>query len=170
MKTAKYKPRLMPGEQWFEVVSCFDPARIEHFPYGPNGERAFVLGALDKLLVVEVPRTMDGESIGALGRHLSESGKEALIVSEGIRFLRLRALSVSEERDIERQIKEAEDAQRAREGERLDAPEVAGGGSGVGELRHGGSGGDSGPRADAAAPLDDANVGRAEEEADDPSR
>jgi len=166
----KYKPRLMPGAQWFEIVSCFDPAKYEHFTYGPNGERAFVLGSLDKLLVVEVPKSAHNESVREIGRHLSESGKEAIIVSEGIRFLRLRALTVNEERDVERQIKEAEDAQRTRAGERLEAAEDPRSGSGDGELRDVGGGSDSGREAEAALPLDDANVGRAEEEADDPPR
>jgi hypothetical protein len=107
MKKPMKKPkrrvaRLMPGEHWFEAIGYFDPAGATLVPVGDaGGPRAFVLGALDDLLVVEIPRDMGATALEAVGTHLAQAGKHAILVTEGIRFLKLRLCTHAEAQEIE---------------------------------------------------------------------
>jgi hypothetical protein len=87
------------GEHWYELLEHFDAAKIERLPVKEG--RAFILGRLAGLTIVEVSRAFLGDvgpdeeqqAIARLGKWLESNGIEALIVTEGVRFLKLATVA-----------------------------------------------------------------------------
>ncbi len=71
---------------WYELEGYFNPKAIEAIPVLDGG---FMMGILEDFVVVEVPSDKSTEAINKLGAYLQSAGLKALIVQEGIRFLRL---------------------------------------------------------------------------------
>lgn len=71
---------------WYELEAYFDPKEIEAIPVLDGG---FMMGILEDFVVVEVSKDKSMEEINMLGAYLEKSGLKALIVREGIKFLRL---------------------------------------------------------------------------------
>lgn len=164
-KKERPKARLMPGEQMFELVELFDLTDAV-VPRGLPMEHSqtMIRGMINDVLIVEVPKEIHGDTLEQLLKHLQSLNREALIVTEGIRFMKLRALTYAEEQTW----KEKFDAKRPRTRDELEAAENPGSGPGAGQLRDGPSGGPAGGEAGAAAAGDGEDRGHAEEEADDP--
>jgi hypothetical protein len=76
-----------PGEHWYELIEHFDAHAIQRLPVKQG--RAFIMGQLNSMTVVEVSRDMGQEALAKLGQWLEDNGIEALIVTEGIRFLKI---------------------------------------------------------------------------------
>lgn len=95
----KIKERRKRGviEQWFELIEYFDPRQIKTVDIPEaDGYRTFIHGVLDEMIIVEVPSAMSAEAIKEYGERLATMGIRALIVSEQVRFLKLRPCSVEE--------------------------------------------------------------------------
>jgi hypothetical protein len=85
------------GEQWFELVTYFDPEQIRSFDIQQTqGHRTFIHGLIDDMTVVEVPSTMSPAKVQEYGVALGEMGIKALIVSDNVRFMKLRTCSAQE--------------------------------------------------------------------------
>lgn len=82
------------GAHWYALESFFDPKLIESTPIEDGG---FMMGALEDWIVVEVKADWSPEKIQAIGDRLTAIGINALVIHEGIRFLRLRAITGGEE-------------------------------------------------------------------------
>lgn len=95
----KIKDRRKRGvvEQWYELQEYFDPRQIKtvNIPEA-DGYRTFIHGVIDEMIVVEVPSTMPAKAITEYGEKLGEMGIRALIVSDQVRFLKLRPCSPEE--------------------------------------------------------------------------
>lgn len=89
------------GEHWYELVDLFDPTKFETFPLDGIGP-SYVLGTLQGMIILEVPVGTPHEAIRALLRKLREQGAPPVFaVTQGVRFVRLRALDADEERKID---------------------------------------------------------------------
>ncbi len=110
MKRSKnQRPALAPGERWFELLDAFDPANAKRIlPKLAN--RTFIRGKIGETMVVEIPKDATADVVQAIQRSLAAMGHDALIVTEGIRFLKVRVCSLTEGHDIESRMKEARDA------------------------------------------------------------
>lgn len=89
---------------WFEMIDASAAQSIQRLENAPNlnlelldKHRVFVRGSLDKMFWIEVPAGMDALEVQKLGSKLAEQGVDALIVSDQIRFVRLRMCSAEEE-------------------------------------------------------------------------
>lgn len=97
------------GEHWYELISLFDPGQITTLPAVAGIGRAYVLGSLSGMLVVEFPRDAQPDAVRALMRNLADQGLGPVFaVSEGVRFVRLRALDAAEERQVDEEVLRAE--------------------------------------------------------------
>jgi len=89
------------GDHWYEVVDLFDANQIQGI-----GDRVFIMGKLDDVVVVEMPKHFTPELAQTLGDRLKRVGITSVcfVVPEGVRFLKLSPLSPVEEAklDIER--------------------------------------------------------------------
>jgi hypothetical protein len=98
-RKAKLLERRAKGiiEHWYELVEYFDPAAIRTVDLKEaQGYRTFVHGVIDDMTIVEVPATMPGDTIQRLGVQLGEMGIRALIISDSVRFMKLRPCSLEE--------------------------------------------------------------------------
>jgi len=86
------------GERWFEIVDAMPPERFAKLdlPFLKD-HRVFVRGRIKDITVVEVPSGMPRELVTKMGEQLAESGITALIVSDAVKFMNLRALTDEEE-------------------------------------------------------------------------
>ena len=84
-------------EHWYELVEYFDPEKIEtiNLPQ-TQGYRSFVRGVVKDLVIVEVPSSMPSARIKGLAISLGEMGFKALIVSDNVKFMKLRPCSAEE--------------------------------------------------------------------------
>jgi len=84
----KGRVRRVRDEQWFELVSAFDPKKITKIPIPGN---VFILGHVDDLLVVELPQDATQTTIDSFRDWLRGTGvtSVAICVSAGTRFLKL---------------------------------------------------------------------------------
>jgi len=102
------------GEHWYELVDLFDPAKIQALPVVANVGRTHVLGSLRDMLIVEFPASADPGAVRALLRQMAAQGAGPVFaVSEGVRFVRLRALDAAEERAVDEEVQRGEAAERA---------------------------------------------------------
>jgi len=104
----KPDPLRKRGEHWYELVEHFDPQLIERMPLKKG--RGFIMGRLDAFTVIEVNDDVEVEHVG---KWLAERGIRALIVKEGIRFLKLRTVSAEMEGKLDATELAAEDADDA---------------------------------------------------------
>lgn len=83
---------------WYEVVSRFNGGdRVKNIPE-VEGHRVFLMGAIDGVVIVEVPPDMSRQARDALGVALSERVRgNVLLVDEHIQFMQLRRASPQEE-------------------------------------------------------------------------
>ena len=112
MQLARLKtpdPVRRAGEHWYELISLFDPGRITTLPAVAGLGRTHVIGMLSGMLVVEFPRDAQPDAVRALMRNLADQGVGPVFaVSEGVRFVRLRALDAAEERQVDEEVLRAE--------------------------------------------------------------
>ena len=95
-------------EHWYEVIEYFDASAIERLPV--DGGDAYIMGKLDEVNIVEVGKGTPMEAIKRLGGYLKENGIDALLVSEGVKFMKLRPASEDQASKLDRyeQTKRAE--------------------------------------------------------------
>jgi tRNA(Met) C34 N-acetyltransferase TmcA len=91
----KRKPGVLHkhGAHWYALEDYFDAHKIEAMPVKGSG---FMLGTLEDMVVVEVPEHFSPAAIQGIGDSLTSIGIKALVIREGIRFLRLRAVEDQE--------------------------------------------------------------------------
>lgn len=88
-----------PGEHWYELTEYFDPTKIETLPMKQG--KSYLMGTVNGILVVQVSQDTSAETVQRLGEYLSTHGLEAVLVSDNIRFMKLRALDAKEERKLD---------------------------------------------------------------------
>jgi len=96
-KKPKRKRRLQDKEQWYQLVSMFDDKDIQTTPI----KGAFFRGVLDKTVIVEVQQNFPQEQYGPLAEWLEKNGIEAMVVKEGVRFLKIRPATEDQETVLE---------------------------------------------------------------------
>ncbi len=89
--------KLKDDARWFELEGYFDPSLIEATPIENSG---FMMGVLEDMVVVEVEKEWPHARIMALGAKLEELGIKALIVQRGIKFMRLKAVTNAQEKNL----------------------------------------------------------------------
>ncbi len=109
MKIKKDKLR-KPGEHWYEIVDLFDAEKIQRVSSLDEGQHVFIMGRLDEVTVVEVPKGTAPSHIRTLGEDLQNAGvKNAVFaVTSGVRLLKIRALTAREEALVEARAKETQ--------------------------------------------------------------
>ena len=121
---------------WFELESYFDPEKIQSVNIPETtGTRTFLMGKIGEFAVVEVDANTDPGAAEALSVKLEEMGVPALIVTNHVRFLKLRRCSFGESRILDAKESESHcdgagpepDGDGDRSGPRIAAP-VSGGG------------------------------------------
>lgn len=105
------------GSHWYELEAFFDPKLIEATPIENSG---FMLGILEDFVVVEYKKDMTSEAIDQIGHKLNAMGLKAMMVPEGIRFMRLRGVTDEEERTMN-EFMEDRKAAEAEKPEKLDS-------------------------------------------------
>jgi hypothetical protein len=95
-------------EHWYEVVEYFDASEIKRLPV--DGGDAFIMGKLDDVTIVEVGKGTPMDVVQRLGAYLKEHGIDALLVSEGVKFMKLKPASEDQatKLDMYEQTKRAE--------------------------------------------------------------
>ena len=91
--------RLNRGEvsHWHELISYCPPDEIKPVDLKlSQGYRTFVHGSIEDLRIVEVPSNMPSESVKALGESMGALGVKALIISDNVRFMKLRPCTFEE--------------------------------------------------------------------------
>ena len=82
------------GSHWYELEMYFDEKARELIGVNESG---FMRGVLEDFVIVQVPEDKSIEEINVLGIRLADMGIKALVVKEGITFLRLREVSGEQE-------------------------------------------------------------------------
>lgn len=75
-------------EHWYEVIEYFDASEIKRLPV--DGGDAYIMGKLDAVTIVEVGKGTPMDVVKRLGGYLKDNGIDALLVSEGVKFMKLR--------------------------------------------------------------------------------
>lgn len=89
------------GEHWYELREVYDPSSTLRLP-SPMGEGTFLRGMLEGIYIVEVPATSTPQQIRDFQAMLVQNGLEpALIVLEGVRFLKLAAVDAEKEAELD---------------------------------------------------------------------
>jgi hypothetical protein len=95
-REAKKRPPRKPAH-WYELVEYFEPEAIKRVRLPETqGYRTFHHGTIDDMLIVEVDKEMPNALVQEFGEALAKSGLKAFIVSNNVRFLRLRRVSAEE--------------------------------------------------------------------------
>jgi hypothetical protein len=95
-KKPKRKPsRARPG--WYQLVSYFKDADLEATPIAG----AFFRGVLEEMVIVEVPKNFHEEKLGELAVWLENNGIKAMVVQEGIRFLKIKPATADQRAVLE---------------------------------------------------------------------
>jgi hypothetical protein len=78
----------------------------------PDGKRAFLMGVLDDLVIVEVPKDTSAEAAQGFQKFLQQQGLKsaAIVVTAGVQFMKLRRAPDKEARALDAQLQKAEDA------------------------------------------------------------
>lgn len=98
----KSKKKKAPKAGWYELVAHFDAHKIKAIPV--EG-RAFLMGAVSGINVVEVSRDTPDEQLAQLASWLDAQGIEAIVVSEGVRFMKLKPATPEENEVLEAHLK-----------------------------------------------------------------
>lgn len=85
------------GQHWYELEAYFDIKAREIIGVNESG---YMRGVLEDFVVVQVPEEKSVEEINVLGARLADMGIKALVVKEGITFLRLREVSGEQEKTL----------------------------------------------------------------------
>jgi hypothetical protein len=96
-------------EHWYEVVEYFDADAIQKLPV--DGGSAFIMGKLDEVNIVEVGKGTPMDAIKRLGEWLKENGIDALLVSEGVKFMKLRPATDTQSEKLDRYEQTRRDAE-----------------------------------------------------------
>lgn len=83
---------------WYRVVEYFDEPQQMRVPLPVA---SYLLGKIGEVRIVEVPRSTSRETVEQLGTWLKENGVEALIVQEGVKFLKLVQATEAEGRVLD---------------------------------------------------------------------
>ena len=105
------------GENWFEIVEYFDARQIKRIPATAGIERAYLVGMIEDVWVIEVPKTTPSEDIHAFNAQLRAMGITApfLTVTSDVRFLKLGRVPEDVEVELDRaEVKAFGDAVRER--------------------------------------------------------
>lgn len=97
------------GEHWYELVNTFDPTQIKLLPL-PEGKRAFLMGVLDDLVIVEVPKDTSTEAARGFQQFLQAQGLKsaAIVVTAGVQFMKLRRVDDKQARVLDGQLQASE--------------------------------------------------------------
>lgn len=114
----KFKRLHKAGPHWYEIKAYFDPRNAVATPVEDSG---FMIGVLEEFVVVEVPESFSQDAIMRIGAQLSDIGVKALVVREGIRFLKLSGCAPEQERQLDAIV----EAQRREAGKNAGEPESA---------------------------------------------
>ena len=82
---ASLQPKLPDRDRWYRLMGQFDESTKKATPISG----AFLRGKLDNITIVEVEKGFPEDKLGELGQWLEGHSIEAMIVTEGIKFLRL---------------------------------------------------------------------------------
>jgi hypothetical protein len=85
------------GQHWYELEEYFDEKQKKIIGVNESG---YMLGVLEDFVVVQVPEDYPLVDLDLLGNRLADMGIKALIVKEGIRFLRLREITGEQEKKL----------------------------------------------------------------------
>lgn len=96
-QNSKHERRLPDKERWYRLEAVFDDKNLAATAI----RGAFFRGALDKLMVVEVQADFPDEQYGALAKWLENHGIEAMVVKEGVRFLKIAPADKGEQEVLE---------------------------------------------------------------------
>lgn len=99
---ASLAPKLPDRERWYQLVAMFDDQDLRATPI----KGAFFRGALDKLTIVEVQKDFPDEQYGPLASWLENNGIEAIVVKEGVRFLRIKPATKAEAEVLDKHMAE----------------------------------------------------------------
>jgi hypothetical protein len=99
MKRKRASVARKPGEHWYQIVEYFDPDGIQTLPMKQGS--SYIMGSIGDMVIVSVSRDTNQATVERLGEYLSEHGLEALIVSEGVTFLKLRLADHKEEKKLD---------------------------------------------------------------------
>lgn len=84
-------------EHWYELIAYFDPAKIETIDLPQTqGYRSFIHGTIDNYAIIQVPSNMPAAQIKGLGTALGKMNFKTLIVSDNVKFMKLRPCSEEE--------------------------------------------------------------------------
>jgi len=117
-KTTKPAQRLKREKtraRWYELEDRFAPSEIRELP--TQDDKAFVLGTIEGIVVIEFGKNWELERLRELVKWTRAQGFEAVFVPEGTRFLKLRKLDRDEESRLNADLEAAE--ARAREAREL---------------------------------------------------
>lgn len=112
---------------WYELQEALDPENYTRLPF--EDHKAFLLGHVDDVLIIEIPRGSSAAEIRGLQHGLRSLGmtSAALMVEEGIRFLKLRPMSKKEAKEAEEAMKKVKDAEaQAQETDEAEEAEEVG--------------------------------------------
>lgn len=100
------------GEHWYELTAAFDPNQIRMLPL-PDGKRAFLMGVLDDLVIVEVPKDTSTDTARAFQEFLRRQGLKsaAIVVTDGVQFMRIRRVEDKQARALDAKLAEGEAAE-----------------------------------------------------------
>jgi len=95
-------------EHWYEVTEYFDASEIKRLPV--DGGDAYIMGKLDDVTIVEVGKGTPMDVVKRLGGYLKDNGIDALLISEGVKFMKLKPASEDQAAKLDRyeQTKRAE--------------------------------------------------------------
>jgi len=93
LATAQRRIKKFSEPTWLGLEAYFDPTEIEMTPIKDAG---FMLGAIDDLIVVEMPRTASDAQVSNVGMQMTALGMKVLVIREGVSFLRLREITGAE--------------------------------------------------------------------------
>jgi hypothetical protein len=100
---ASLVPRLPDRERWYALTAQFDDKDLAATPIAG----AFFRGPLKDIVIVEVQRDFPQDKFGELGAWLEQHGIEAMIVQEGIRFLKIAPADETQQKVLEQHFEKA---------------------------------------------------------------
>lgn len=135
------------GEHWYELDEYFDAEQIRRIPAPKGWGTVHLMGMLQDIFVVEIPATAPAAEVQAFANLLrAQFGQEILLVTQGVRFLRLRSVDAEMEEKLDRSTRAQEQAIAGDSGDDPGTrPELQGDGLGShgpegGGVHRGGSG------------------------------
>jgi hypothetical protein len=108
-------------EHWYEVTEYFDASEIKRLPV--DGGEAYIMGKLDDVTIVEVAKKTPMDVVKRLGEWLKENGIDALLVSEGVKFMKLKPASEDQAAQLDRYEQTKREAEAEIEDAEFEEPE-----------------------------------------------